>query len=92
MLTGLILAGYVGLWFSALRRAPATVVTSVLVGGALITGALQALAKGGPPTVDLVLGYVLIATAVGATALLAVWARPLARRRASPVGSEVVDA
>jgi len=92
LLTGLILAGYAGLWFSALRRAPATVVTSVLVGGALITGALQALAKGGPPTVDLVLGYVFIATAVGATALLAVWARPLAGRRASPVGSEVVDA
>lgn len=92
LLTGLILAGYVGLWFSALRRAPAAVVTSVLVGGAVITGALQALAKGGPPTFDLVLGYVLIATAVGATALLAVWARPLAGRRTSRVRNDVVDA
>ncbi len=76
LLTGLILAAYVGAWFAALRRAPATVVTSVLVGGAVITGTLQALAKGGPPTIDLVAGYLLIAGAVGLTAILAVRARP----------------
>lgn len=92
LLTGLILAGYVGAWFGALRRAPATVVTSVLVGGAVITGALQALAKGGPPTVDLVAGYLLIAAAAGLTALLAVRARPLAGRRATATPSGSIDA
>ena len=34
LLTGLLLAGYVGTWFAALQRAPASVVTSVLVLGA----------------------------------------------------------
>ena len=72
--------------------APATLVTSVLVGGALITGALQALAKGGPPTIDLVAGYVLIATAVGATTALAVWARPIDRRLTSTSPTEAGDA
>jgi drug/metabolite transporter (DMT)-like permease len=70
LLTGLILAGYVGTWFAALHRAPATVVTSILVGGAVITGTLQALAKGGVPSLDIVVGYLLIAGAVGAMALL----------------------
>ena len=82
LLTGLILAGYVGAWFAALRRAPATVVTSVLVGGAVITGTLQALAKGGPPTPDLVAGYLLITVAAGMIALLAVRAHPLGRQGA----------
>lgn len=92
LLTGLILAGYIGAWFAALRRAPATVVTSVLVGGAVITGALQALARGGPPTVDLVSGYVLIVAAVGLTALLAVRARPLSGRPATAARSGTINA
>lgn len=70
MVTGVILAAYVSTWFAALRRAPATVVTSILVGGALITGVLQAVAKGGAPTIDVVAGYALIAGAVGLTAIL----------------------
>lgn len=82
LLTGLILAAYVGAWFAALRRAPATVVTSVLVGGAVITGTLQALAKGGPPTPDLVAGYLLITLAAGMIALLAVRAHPIGRQGA----------
>lgn len=68
LLTGVILAGYVAAWFGALRRAPATVVTSVLVGGAVITGALQSLTRGSAPSLDLVAGYLLIAAAVGLTA------------------------
>lgn len=40
-LTGVTLAGYVGTWFAALSRAPAIDVTAVLVGGALITAALE---------------------------------------------------
>lgn len=69
LLTGVVLAGYVAAWFGALHRAPASVVTSVLVGGAVITGALQALSKGGAPSLDLVAGYLLIAAAVGLTAV-----------------------
>jgi len=72
LLTGLVLAGYVGTWFGALKRAPAIVVTSILVGGAVITGGLQTLAKGGPPSVDLVAGYLLIAAAAAAIAWLTI--------------------
>ncbi len=91
LVTGLILAGYVAAWFGALSRAPATVVTSVLVGGAVITGALQALATGGPPTPDLVAGYLLIAAAVGAIALMATW-RPGIRRLATEPARRSTDA
>ncbi|HEX7473115.1 MAG TPA: DMT family transporter [Candidatus Limnocylindrales bacterium] len=92
LLTGLILAGYVAAWFAALRRAPATIVTSVLVGGAVITGALQSLARGGPPTVDLVGGYVLIAAAVGVTALLALRTRPIAGQSSNATRVGTTDA
>jgi uncharacterized membrane protein len=77
LLTGGVLAGYVMAWFGALHRAPATVVTSVLVGGAVITGALQALSRGGPPTLDVVVGYALIAVAVGSIAILTARGRAL---------------
>lgn len=76
LLTGIILAGYVGTWFAALHRAPATVVTSILVGGAVITGALQAVSKGGPPTVDLVAGYLLIGAAILLIGVFAVRSAP----------------
>ena len=33
LITGVLLAGYVATWFAALRLAPATTVTSVLVAG-----------------------------------------------------------
>lgn len=92
LLTGLILAGYVGAWFAALHRAPATIVTSILVGGAVITGALQALARGGVPSLDLVAGYVLIAGAVGVTVLLAVRARPPAEGRVGASRLGALDA
>lgn len=67
--TGFVLAAYVGTWFAALRRAPATVVTSLLVGGAVITGALQAIARGSAPSAQLSGGYLLIALAIGVIAL-----------------------
>ena len=44
LVTGLLLAAYVGTWLTALRRARAIDVTSILVAGALITAVLQALA------------------------------------------------
>jgi len=93
LLTGVVLAGYVTAWFAALRRAPATVVTSVLVGGAVITGALQALTNGGAPSPDLVAGYLLIAAAVGLTAFAASRAGALVRATTeSPAASVTVDA
>jgi drug/metabolite transporter (DMT)-like permease len=76
-LTGLILAGYVATWFGALRRAPASVVTSVLVVGAVITGILTTVAKGAPPSPTVVGGYLLI---IVAAAALGVWSIRTARR------------
>jgi drug/metabolite transporter (DMT)-like permease len=63
LLTGLLLAGYVGTWFAALQRAPASVVTSVLVLGAVVTGALTAVSKGAVPSATAVVGYLLIVAA-----------------------------
>lgn len=79
-LTGLLLAGYVATWFAALSRAPATVVTSVLVLGAPITAVLAALANGTVPAAVPLVGYLLIV--VGALALIAVTVR---RARRTPL-------
>lgn len=76
-LTGLVLAGYVATWFAALQRAPATIVTSVLVLGAVVTGALTAVTKGTVPSPIVVGGYVLI---LGATATLGLSALHAGRR------------
>lgn len=70
LLTGFVLAAYVATWFAALRRAPASVVASVLVLGAVVTGALSAASKGAAPSAPVVAGYVLI---VGAAAAIAAW-------------------
>jgi drug/metabolite transporter (DMT)-like permease len=70
--SGVLLAGYVASWFAALARAPATVVTSVLVIGAPITALLTALSGGGlPAPVQLLgLGLVPVAALVMAAASL----------------------
>lgn len=62
-LTGLLLAGYVGTWFSALRLAPATVVTSVLVLAAPITALLDVLVNDHVPGTAPLAGYGLITLA-----------------------------
>jgi drug/metabolite transporter (DMT)-like permease len=67
-ITGGVLAVYVATWFAALERAPASVVTSVLVVGAVITGVLSAVSTGRAPAPSVVGGYVLI---VGAAIALA---------------------
>ncbi|HEX8024937.1 MAG TPA: DMT family transporter [Candidatus Limnocylindrales bacterium] len=70
--TGVLLAGYVATWFGALRRAPASLVTAVLVIGAPITAALQAISTGGIPAASVLTGHGLIlagALAIGAVAL-----------------------
>lgn len=69
--TGVILAGYVGTWYAALRDAPATVVTSVLVIGAVVTGALSALTGGASPSPTVVAGYLVIVAAGAVIALAA---------------------
>jgi len=76
-LTGVLLAGYVATWMAALRRAPATEVTSILVLGALITAVLTALSRGVLPEAVTTAGYLL--------ALLGVAALVLGRR--SPVAA-----
>jgi drug/metabolite transporter (DMT)-like permease len=65
--TGLLLSAYVGTWYAALQRAPATAVTAVLTLGAPITAALQLVASGRVPAAGVALGY-----ATGLVAALAV--------------------
>lgn len=79
--TGLILSAYVATWFAALRRAPASLVTAILVVGAPITATLQAIQTGALPATPVLAGQLLIAVAaVG----LAAWAiRSSARPRAT---------
>ena len=48
LLTGVVLAGYVGTWFAALARAQAVDVTAVLVVGAVVTSMLAAGVQGVP--------------------------------------------
>jgi hypothetical protein len=81
--TGLLLGGYVATWFAALRRAPATLVTAVLVVGAPITAALQAVSTGGLPAGSILAGHGLILAAGVLLAGSAVLARR--GRRASLV-------
>ncbi len=68
--TGGLLAGYVATWLAALRRAPASQVSAMLVFGAVITGVLTTVSKGALPEATIVGGYALIAVAVAAVALV----------------------
>jgi drug/metabolite transporter (DMT)-like permease len=89
LLTGFILAGYVGTWFSALARAPASAVASVLVLGAVVTGALSAVSKGAAPSPTVVGGYVLIVVAAG---FIAAWSLQAARAMDKTRPRAVADA
>jgi drug/metabolite transporter (DMT)-like permease len=79
LLTGVVLAGYVATWFAALSRAPATVVTSVLVLGAPITAVLAALANGTVPAALPLLGYGLIVAAAATLVITALRRSPPAQ-------------
>ena len=68
LVTGGLLAGYVASWFAALRFAPATTVTSVLVVAAVVTGVLTAASRGAAPDLRVVAGYLLV---IAGTALVA---------------------
>lgn len=61
--TGLLLSGYVASWFAALKRAPASVVTAILVLGAPITAALQVIQAGALPAAPVLAGQTLIVVA-----------------------------
>ena len=76
--TGVLLAGYVGTWMAALRRAPASEVTSVLVLGAVITAVLTAVTRGALPEPVASTGYALVLMAVGALVLIGRRPAPIA--------------
>jgi len=84
LVTGGLLAGYVSTWFQALRLAPATTVTSILVVGAVGTGVLSGISSGTAPDPRVVAGYVLI---IAAVALVAATAGRLGPSHASPAYS-----
>lgn len=66
LLTGALLTGYVGTWFAALKRAPASLVTAILVLGAPVTAALQAIGTGAIPSMPVLTGQLLVLAAGGA--------------------------
>lgn len=86
LVTGGLLAGYVATWFGALRLAPATTVTSILVLAAVVTGVLTALNKGTAPDPKVIAGYLLV---IAGTALVAFFTalRPSAAH-ATPAGAD----
>jgi len=77
--TGVLLGGYVGTWFAALRRAPASLVTAILVLGAPVTAALQSVQSGQLPATPVLAGQALVL--VVGMALVAAGAR---RAHAAP--------
>lgn len=79
LLTGILLSGYVGTWFAALQRAPASLVTAILVLGAPVTAALQALGTGSVPAAPVLAGQLLVLTAG-----VALIASALFRQRLAP--------
>jgi drug/metabolite transporter (DMT)-like permease len=83
LVTGVLLAGYVATWFGALRLAPATTVTCILVAGAVVTGALSSLSNGTTPDLRVVLGYILIVVALALVVAATVGFRRLDASRAS---------
>lgn len=82
LLTGVLLAGYVGTWFAALQRAGAVDVTAVLVLAVPITAVLDAIVEGTPLGSDL--GWLAMLLAGGALVALLGWR---SAPRAVPVGA-----
>jgi drug/metabolite transporter (DMT)-like permease len=85
LVTGGLLAGYVATWFAALRLAPATTVTSVLVVAAVVTGALSAVSNGAVPDSRVIVGYLLVLAGTALVALVGAYGH--GRRRAAPVAA-----
>jgi drug/metabolite transporter (DMT)-like permease len=72
LVTGFLLTGYVSTWYAGLRLAPATMVTSVLVAGGVVTATLTLIGGGAAPGPAVLLGYVLIVAGVTLTVGLAI--------------------
>jgi drug/metabolite transporter (DMT)-like permease len=70
IITGALLAMYVGTWFAALARAAATDVTAILVFGAVITAVLSGLPSG-PTLLPRTVGLVLVALGTGVVGIVA---------------------
>lgn len=81
LLTGLLLAGYVGTWFAALQAARAVDVTAVLVLAVPITAALDSVVHGTPLAPQL--GWLALLLAGGVLVVLLAWQDTA---RAVPVG------
>ena len=77
LLTGALLTGYVATWFGALQRAPASLVTAILVLGAPVTAALQGLGTGATPTIPVLTGDLLVLAAGGVLVVTALRRWPL---------------
>ncbi|MBX6748341.1 MAG: DMT family transporter [Micromonosporaceae bacterium] len=73
--TGVILAGYVSLWFSALAAAPAVDVTAVLVPAAVVTGVLNIVVNQVAVTVSSATGMLVVVVGT-VLAVLAAMGRP----------------
>lgn len=73
--TGLLLAAYVATWYAALRRAPATAVTAVLVAAVPLTALLGAIGAGQLPPPGVVAGYGLVLAGAVVMALAALRVR-----------------
>lgn len=71
VVTGVVLAVFVGSWFTALSRASAIDVTAVLVGGAVVTAFLRAVVSGNPLEAPLGLG--MVAAGVALVAVAGMW-------------------
>lgn len=78
--TGLLLLGYVTTWYGALQRAPAALVSAVLVGGAVITALLATIRTGTLPTPAVETGLGLLALGI----VLAAWSGIRSRRSVAP--------
>jgi drug/metabolite transporter (DMT)-like permease len=62
--TGVLLLGYVTTWYAALQRAPASLVSSILVGGAIITAGLAVVRTGTVPAPTVEIGLTLLAIGI----------------------------
>jgi drug/metabolite transporter (DMT)-like permease len=78
LLTGLFLGAYVATWFGALQRAPASLVTAILVLGAPVTAGIQALWTGKVPAEPVLVGQALVLLAGAALVLVTLRRRVLA--------------
>jgi drug/metabolite transporter (DMT)-like permease len=69
LVVGTALSGFVGFWYAALARAPAIEVTAILVGGAVLTAALNVGIRG--VSIPSLSGLTMVATGAGVVAIVA---------------------